>query len=315
MSWWWIQATQLKGQTIGSPWTTISSEPERGTALATLDGTNAGGRSTGFINNTVAAAAVAASTKNKPTNGYDRRRVQQPTTKLNTRQIFYLAVIQGLSAMILAGGINFAVGYPIYATPRPPPGPPPQGSIPPFLFGPPVSLLVDAAVTTILQSLITWFCLLFFVNRALVAGDIAPHVPGWLLQGREPGNGFVRWFMFLDHYNAQRGSVVFGWCCGGGRRGRCRGGFARAVGFVFAGLGRGLLVAVAGFAVMIGPTIRLGVAAGTPYQGDWVFLGRWDGAVFKLVYGAVLGLVISPPIAWMWMVRAGWIVRRNAMSA
>jgi hypothetical protein len=74
-----------------------------------------------------------------------------------------------------------------------------------------------------------------------------------------------------------------------------------------------LIVAVVAYVVMIGPTIGICVAAGTRYGGDWVFLGRWDGVVFKTVYGGVLGLVMSPALAWMWMLRAGWIVNRHAV--
>ena len=81
------------------------------------------------------------------------------------------------------------------------------------------------------------------------------------------------------------------------------------VGFALAQAGRALLVGLAAFAVLAGPTIGFLVAAGMPYEGDWVFLGRWDGPIFKLVYGAALGLLMSPLLALMWIVRAGWIVR------
>jgi hypothetical protein len=72
-----------------------------------------------------------------------------------------------------------------------------------------------------------------------------------------------------------------------------------------------MVVAVAGYAALIWVAIPIVMAVGTPFEGDWVLLGRWDGAVFKMVWGAVLGAVIAPGIAWMWMVRAGWIVRRH----
>lgn len=71
------------------------------------------------------------------------------------------------------------------------------------------------------------------------------------------------------------------------------------------------MVAVYGFGVMVGPTIGVLMSCGTPHEGDWVFLGRWDGVVFKSIYGGFLALVLGPPLTYMWIVRAGWIVRRN----
>lgn len=113
----------------------------------------------------------------------------------------------------------------------------------------------------------------------------------------------------LDHYNRARGSV----CSDHGCWGWVRGGVGRWVGFWLGAVGRGVLVAVVAYAVMFGPMVGICVAAGTRYEWDWVFLGRWDGVVFKAVYGGVLGLVLSPVLAWMWMLRAGWIVNRHAV--
>lgn len=198
----------------------------------------------------------------------------------------------------------------MYASPRPPPGHPPEGSIPPFLFRPPVSLVADAFFTTFIQSAITWVCLAVFVNRAMSRGEVAPYV----CRSDEPRNALVRWFFMLDHYNAQRGSRLFGFCCCcyGAKGGRVQR-FARWIAFGLAGLGRSLIAGVLGFLIMIGPTIGVCAAAGTKFDGDWVFLGRWDGALFKLVYGGVLGFIMSPALAFMWMVRAGWIVNRHVM--
>ncbi|KAH6640618.1 hypothetical protein F5144DRAFT_626764 [Chaetomium tenue] len=244
--------------------------------------------------------------------GYDAR-IQVPTTRLTRHQLAYLFLHQALPSMFIAGLLNLLVGYGIYATPRLPPGPPPSGSIPPFLFHPPLSLLTDAAFTTIIQCVITWLCLVVLVNGALSRGLVAPHAPRWV---REPRWGGMRWFCMLDHYNRVRGSSWSSgrWCAAAACRGSGKGGrVGRWVGFWLGAVGRGLLVAVGAFAVMVGPMIGICAAVGTRYEGDWVFLGRWDGVVFKAVYGGVLGLVLSPALAWMWMLRAGWIVNRHAV--
>jgi hypothetical protein len=173
---------------------------------------------------------------------------------------------------------------------------------PPFLFRLPVSLVADAALGTIIQSIITWFCLVFVVNAALSHGKLQPYAPERGLFSREPRNGFLRWFLFLDHYNERRGSSIF--CC-------CRSGVPKWIAWVFAGLGRAMIVAVLAYAIMIGPMIGIMVAVGIPWEGDWVFLGLWDGVAYKVTYGSVLGLWMAPALAWMWMLRAGWIVRRH----
>lgn len=63
------------------------------------------------------------------------------------------------------------------------------------------------------------------------------------------------------------------------------------------------------FCVLIGPTVGILMAVGTKYGGDWVFLDKWTGPLFKLVYGGVLSLLTSPGIAMFWMVRAGWVAK------
>ncbi|KAG7286207.1 hypothetical protein NEMBOFW57_008513 [Staphylotrichum longicolle] len=262
--------------------------------------------------------------------GYDRR-VKTPTLQLTNGQLSQMWINQGLAAMVLAAAINWAIAYRTFppaltpfpfpvqkkkktniphqqsTPPRAPPGPAPQGSPPPFLFHPPVSFLADAALSTVLQSVITWFCVAFLVNLAVSRGSVPPYAPRAI---PEPTRPFWRWVFMLDHYNAARGSACLGgrgrWCCCGVPRG-----VGQAVGFFLAGLGRGLVVAVYGFGVMVGPTIGVLMSCGTPYEGDWVFLGRWDGVVFKSIYGGFLALVLGPPLTYMWIVRAGWIVRRN----
>ncbi len=89
------------------------------------------------------------------------------------------------------------------------------------------------------------------------------------------------------------------------------GAVGRWVGWCLGGLARAVVVAAMGFGVLVGPAVGVLVAVGERYEGDWVF-GRWEGVVFKSVYGGVLAVVLGPVLAFMWMVRAGWIVRRHA---
>ncbi|KAK4127260.1 hypothetical protein N657DRAFT_669152 [Parathielavia appendiculata] len=233
--------------------------------------------------------------------GYDYR-VLPPTRKLNGRQWFHLLFVQGVTSMLIAAALNFAIGYAMYSSPRPPPGPPPQGSIPPFLFSLPVSIVGDAALSTVFQTLITWYVLIYTVNYALSHGELQPYAPTSGVLAREPSKCVLRWFLFLDHDNAKHGSRVLGF----GRRGLYQQGA-----LVLAGLARAIIISAVAYGLMIGPAIGIMVAVGTPRNGDWVYLGRWDGTIFKTVFGGLMGLWMAPALSWMWMVRAGWIVRRH----
>ncbi|KAL2262761.1 hypothetical protein VTK26DRAFT_151 [Humicola hyalothermophila] len=326
-------------------------------------------------------------------------KMKTPTTQLTASQSVYIFVIDGIFAMLISAVINFAIGYGaslspffppfhlsqsvitkltdislpstgVYATPRPPYGPPPL-TPPPFLFALPQSFVADAAITTILQCLLTWLLMLVAVNVDLKRGRVAPLLlPGSRFLAAEPTSRLARWFLFLDSYPtvssivqyqpqprapAQAQARVAGVgvaaadtdtdtekankpaqddaskpagptgdkktraCCGllplsasttTSRAGR----WAAKPLFFLANLGRGMLVAAAAYAVLIGPTVGLLIAAsGVPYPGggDWVFLWRWDGPVFKALYGAALAGLTSPAIAAMWMVRAGWMVLRK----
>jgi hypothetical protein len=273
------------------------------------------------------------------------------------------------------------------------------GSPPLFLFSLPTSLVGDAAITTIIQCILTWLIPLVLVNLDLAQGRVAPigFVP-------EPTSRWVRCLFLLDqhqrepnggrkrpgqqdhrsddpevnldeetqlttrhptdHNTANGGTKQQGIsvitttavCASSPFRSPSPSspsrspqspdsnhnrnktisnrhhnsnsllgtlcstlvlaGYPRGAGvtglawFVLGQLGRGLLLAVGAFGVLIGPTIGVLAATGTRYGGDWVFPGAWAGPVFKLVYGGVLGLLTSPTVALFWMVRAGWLVNR-----
>ncbi|KAK3303391.1 uncharacterized protein B0T15DRAFT_273222 [Chaetomium strumarium] len=203
---------------------------------------------------------------------------------MSRHQLLYL-LLQGVSAMLIAGVINFIFGYLDYVEPY-------TGTFPPFIFGS-SALFGDLAITTLLTGIATWMCALVLVNWDLCRGRVAP-----LHYTCELRSSFLRWFMFLDHYNSERGSYLCG-CCDRG--------MARKVMFVLANVGRGVLVAMFTILLTVGPAVGLLVFAGKEYQRRQVFQGRWDGPVFKMVYGGLLAGLTSPLLAYMWMVRTGWI--------
>ncbi|KAI1480982.1 hypothetical protein F4774DRAFT_66642 [Daldinia eschscholtzii] len=208
---------------------------------------------------------------------------KEPTEKFTAHQIFYIFILDGIGAMILSGGINFAIAYAMYATQdivtRP---------IRLFLF--PNTLAGDAAVTVILQCLITWHIELFLVNRDLRKGGVHPigFIP-------EPKSRFLRWFMFLDRpKETHEVRSIVHW-----------------LSFLRSQILRALLIAVAFFPVIWGPSIGFLVLAGKWKGDDWYYDKVWAPQVFKLIQGGVLGLLTTPPMVMFWLTRCGWALKNN----
>ncbi|KAK4237235.1 hypothetical protein C8A03DRAFT_34803 [Achaetomium macrosporum] len=84
-------------------------------------------------------------------------RLRRPTSKITNPQLLYLS-LHGVSTMIIAGLINFLCGYFLYVSTCH------ECSRLLFLFSPPVSLISDAAITTLFQCTLTWFCAALLVN-------------------------------------------------------------------------------------------------------------------------------------------------------
>ncbi len=190
----------------------------------------------------------------------------------------------------------------------------------------PNTLVGDAVVTTFIQTVMTWFIELVLVNRDLRGGTVQPvgFIP-------EPSNRLVRWFLLLDRRapaasdadssddNDMRRPLSAphdeNCRCGDDRhieQHYAPGSWQHWAAFLVSQLLRALLVGVAAFVVLIGPTIGLLIAAGDKRGGDWSFDGTsWAPPLFKLIYGGVLALLTTPPFAAFWLVRCGWAVQAN----
>ncbi|KAL2266181.1 hypothetical protein VTJ83DRAFT_5533 [Remersonia thermophila] len=183
-------------------------------------------------------------------------RLRAPTSRLSKAQLVYLVVLRALTSMVVSGCLGLLAGYFIYSSPRPPYGPPPMGSIPPFIFRRHKSLVLDALLTTFVQCILT-----FLVQQPIVNHHIAQGRVRSLYVCREPKVRLLRWWFMLDCHTESRGSALFGGCVNwlpGHKR----------LGLFLASMGRGLITVIPAFAVMVGPTIALLVAAGTPLDGD-----------------------------------------------
>lgn len=67
-----------------------------------------------------------------------------------------------------------------------------------------------------------------------------------------------------------------------------------------------IAVLVPSFILVWPPSIGILIALGTALgDGDYVYPTRWTPEIFKLVFGAVLGLLTTPVMALFWVVREG----------
>ncbi|KAI1323009.1 hypothetical protein F5Y16DRAFT_384908 [Xylariaceae sp. FL0255] len=214
----------------------------------------------------------------------------EPSERITAHQLFFLVGMHGLGAAIISGSINLAIAVADYGTTK--------QSI--HLFEFPNPLVGDAAVTVILQCIITWLIEVIIVNQDLKNGNIRP--VGWI---QEPQNRYLRWFWFLGRNDAgiDRGFLL-SWVC-----------------FLFAQALRAFMTSIIAFAVFIGPVIGLLKLGGTPSGADWIYPGglkpsleTWKPEIFKAILGASLGFVITPPYALFWLSRCGWALKANEVN-
>ncbi|UNI18015.1 hypothetical protein JDV02_004316 [Purpureocillium takamizusanense] len=248
-----------------------------------------------------AAAAVAAAATSEPlASGVARL---EPTSRMTGHQWFYIFVLDGLGAMVLSGGVNFAIAYAMYTTQD-------THERPIRLLGLPNTLAGDAAVTIIVQCIITWF-----VEWALVAHDLAHrsvHPIGWVTfpssSSSSTSQRLLRWWLFLpvtggvgDEEQQQADASSPQSSVELVQRVR-----VNSLAAVFQQGLRGFLLAVPSFLVLWPISVGVLTTIGRKDGADWVFEDRWAPQVFKLVLGGVLGLLTTPLMAMFWLARAGW---------
>lgn len=196
-------------------------------------------------------------------------------------QLFYIFVLDGIGGMILSGGVNFALAYVMYTT---------QDTVkhPIRLFQLPNTLAGDAAVTIIIQCILTWF-----VEKGLVTYDLSRRSVQPIGFIPEPSASWQRKLFFLpplglpaaSNEAAPRVSILASL-------------FQQAL--------RGFLLAIVGFFLLWPAGVGILTAFGTRSGGDYAYGDRWTPQVFKLVLGGLLGLLTTPLMAMFWLVKAGW---------
>ncbi|KAI1162143.1 hypothetical protein F5B18DRAFT_408314 [Nemania serpens] len=213
----------------------------------------------------------------------DELNFRPPSDHFTLHQIFYIFILDGIISAILGGGINFAIAYALYHD---------RGSdnSPIRLFKFPNTLAGDTAVTTFIQFLTTWISESILVNFDLRRGGVQPigFIP-------EPRWKYVRWYMFLDRRKqTHEVSSLKHW-----------------LRFLFSQVIRSLILAVVCFPFIFGVSLGFLTLFGE-HRGkdwDWYYSATWAPQIFKLVQGALLGLLFTPLMVIFWMTRCGWALR------
>ncbi|KAG9255530.1 uncharacterized protein F5Z01DRAFT_651402 [Emericellopsis atlantica] len=196
-----------------------------------------------------------------------------PPSRLTGHQAFYIFAMAGVGGGCLSAGFNFAIAYAMYNTTKQPIQ----------LFRLPNTLAGDAALSIIIQCILTWF-----VEWLLVANDLRRHSVQPIAFLEQPTSSSLRWLLFLERnpstklHNALQQAL------------------------------RGFLLCVPAFLVLWPVSVGILTMVGEKQGGDWVFERLWTPQVFKAILSGVLGLVTTPVMAMFWMVRAGWDGEKEA---
>ncbi|CRK08636.1 hypothetical protein HYQ45_018405 [Verticillium longisporum] len=241
----------------------------------------------GYTNGTASTDPEADRPSNESTG--NARGGKEATDKLSTHQFIYLFILDGLGALVLSGGINFAIAYAMYTTQNP-------TENPIRLFQLPNTLAGDGALTIILQCVITWLLEAVLVNRDLRKGGIRPI--GFIA---EPTSALLRWFLMLD--NEKQSSD--------GEKPSKRGNVKRGAASLLQQAPRVLVIILVSFALCWPASVGILLAVGEKRGGDWFFEETWTPQIFKGVLGGVLALLTTPLMAGYWLVREGWRLKRG----
>ncbi|KAK0388872.1 hypothetical protein NLU13_5115 [Sarocladium strictum] len=204
----------------------------------------------------------------------------KPSPTWTAHQIFYVFILDGVGGMVLSAGVNFALAYVMYtaqAAPR----------APVKLFALPNTLAGDAAVTIIVQCILTWFVELGLVRFDLRNRSVQPI--GFIPRPKKP---WLRWLFFLPAHDGEQTLRP--------RTMQLKAVLPEAL--------RGFVLAFLGFVVLWPIGVGALTALGTKQEGslDYTYDDKYVPQGFKAVLGGLLGLFTTPLMALFWLVRAGW---------
>ncbi|KLP06893.1 uncharacterized protein FFB20_01523 [Fusarium fujikuroi] len=212
----------------------------------------------------------------------------KPSLQFTGHQLFYVFGLDGIGAMALSGGVNFALAYVMYTT---------QDTIknPIRLFQLPNTLSGDAAVTIIVQCILTWF-----VEMGLVSYDLSKRSVQPIGFVAEPSHQWLRWLFFLPPASDPSDSEVEE------KEPQRKPTVPPVLTATVQGALRGFILAVVGFFILWPLSVGVLTTVGERDGGDWRYKDRWAPQAFKAILGGVLGLLTTPLMALFWLIKAGW---------
>ena len=168
------------------------------------------------------------------------------------------------------------------------------------LFQFPNTLAGDAAVTIIIQCIVTWMIELAIVSYDLHKGSVQP-----IGSLRPPAHQQLRRFFLLScqHTTAEEGNrenltSSYYWPH-----------------FLFSQVLRGFAFAAVALLLLWGPSVGILSAVGERRGWDYEYAKLWTPQIFKGALGGVLALLATPAMAAFWLVREGWMAQRSRGGA
>ncbi|KAG5934327.1 hypothetical protein E4U59_006297 [Claviceps monticola] len=201
----------------------------------------------------------------------------KPSAEFNFGHFLYLLCRDAIPGMIVSAAVNMAISYVMYVVANDGPTV--------CLFKLPKSLAGDAAMTIVIHCIITWFLKFHLVRNDLRHGIAQPIASG----DGELLSEDVCWLMFLSQETGEAVEPVR----------------MNSVKWIARHLVRALafasMVFLAFWPVSLVPLILLGDRDET----DFSYHRIWVPQIFKTTLGGFLGLLTSPIISMIWLVRAG----------
>ncbi|KAF5021719.1 hypothetical protein F66182_6246 [Fusarium sp. NRRL 66182] len=231
----------------------------------------------------------------------------RPSLQCTGHQLFYLFGLDGIGAMVLSGGVNFALAYGEFGvelicyeteylllTVRVMYTAQDTAKNPIRLFQLPNTLSGDAAVTIIIQCILTWFVEMGLVSYDLSKRSVQPigFIP-------EPSHKWLRWLFFLPSSELSESEVT-------SEKGHQKSDFSSALTTIVQGALRGFMFAVVSFVLLWPLSVGVLTTVGKQADGDWLYQDRWTPQAFKAILGGVLSLLTTPLMAMFWLIKAGW---------
>jgi hypothetical protein len=158
----------------------------------------------------------------------------------------------------------------------------------------------DAAVTVIIQSILTWF-----VEKGMVRLDLSRRGVQPIGFVSEPMRPFIRW-LFLLPSSSPYGAINHKSNMELPVDSTSRGVMADRLYPILHNALRGFLVAIIAFIALWPPSIGILTILGQHDGGDYLFANRWIPQGFKGILGGIHGLLTTPCMACFWLLKAGW---------